>query len=139
MSTPATPLISNSDQLPLFAPAGTLIPKLIHSGTDWVGQPYVYTDDNSVALRSKTGQGLLIDNVFGISLSGPLSIFESLENVHFAGGYFTINPVLLEGIGSSAAVPMPFLVPDTPRLLSAASTVSSSVAALQAADPTIPS
>lgn len=139
MSTPATPLISNNQQLPLFAPVGTLVPKLIHSGTDWVGQPYVYTDNASVALRSKTGQGLLVDNIFGTSISGPLSIFESLENVHFSGGYFTINPVLLEGIGSSAAVPMPFLVPDTPRLLSAAATVSNSVSALQSADPTIPS
>lgn len=129
--------ITNEVQLPLFAPVGTLVPKLIHSGTDWVGQPYLYTDDSSIALNSKIGQGILVDNVFGTSVSGPLSFFESLENIHFAGGYFTINPVQLECIGSSAAFPVPFLVPSTPRLFAAANTVSSSVSALKAADPTM--
>lgn len=131
--------ISNNEQLPLFAPVGTLIPKLLHSGQDWVGQPYVYTDNSSVAIRSKTGQGILIDNVFGTSISGPLSIYESLENVHFGAGYWTINPIQLESIGSSADIPVPFLVNTTPRLLDASQTVSNSVSSLKAADPTIPS
>lgn len=129
--------ITNTEQLPLFAPPGTLVPKLIHSGIDWVGQPYIYTDNSTVALSSKTGQGVLVDNDFGIALTGPLSIFESLENIHFAGGYFTINPVQLECIGSSAAFPVPFLVNSTPRLLAAAATVSNSVSTLQTADPSI--
>jgi hypothetical protein len=129
--------ITNDVQLPLFAPPGTLVPKLIHSGTDWVGQPYIYTDQSTVALRSKTGQGILVDNEFGISMSGQLSIFESLESVHFAGGYFTINPLQLEAIGSSAAFPVPFLIPSLPRLIAAAGTVSNSVSALKAADPSM--
>jgi hypothetical protein len=126
--------IINDQQLPLFARPGTLVPKLLHSGTDWVGQPYVYTDDSSVALRSKTGQGILVDNIFGTSIQGPISLFESLENIHIAGGYFTINPMQLESIGSSSAIPIPWLVPSVPRLLSAAKTVSNSVSALQGAD-----
>lgn len=129
--------ISNDVQLPLFAPVGTLVPKLIHSGTDWVGQPYVYTDQSTIALSAKTGEGILVDNDFGIAISGSLSIFESLENIHFGGGYFTVNPLQLECIGSSSAFPIPFLIPSTPRLLSSAATVSSSVSNLQAADPTM--
>ena len=133
MANPITTIV----QLPLFAPVGTLVPKCLHYGTDWVGQPYLFTDDSSVAINSKLGQGILVDNVNGTSISGPTSFFESLENIHFGCGYFTINPVQLESIGSSAAFPVPFLVSSTPRLISAASTVSSSVSALQAADPSI--
>lgn len=129
--------ITNPVQLPLFAPNGTLIPKCIHAGTDWVGQPYVYVDEDWAVMYSQIGQGFSADNVFGNTISGPLSIMESLENIHFAGGYFTINPVQLEVIGSSAAFPVPFLVNSTPRLLNAASTVSNSVSSLQAADPSI--
>lgn len=129
--------ITNNQQLDLFAKRGTLIPKLLHSGTDWVGQPYVFTDDSSVALRSKTGQGILVDNVFGTSIQGPISLFESLENIHVGGGYFTINPLQLESIGSSSAIPIPWLVPSTPRLLSAAKSISNSVGALKSADPSM--
>lgn len=130
--------ISNNQQLPLFAPAGTLVPKLIHAGQDWVGQPYIYTDDSTVALRSKTGQGIIVDNVFGTTISGPIALFESLENIHFTGGYWTLNPVQIESIGSSASIPVPTLVPSTPRILAAATAVASSVSMLQAADPSIP-
>lgn len=130
--------ITNDQQLPLFAKPGALVPKLIHAGSDWVGQPYLYTDDSVVALRSKNGQGILVDNVFGTTISGPLAMFESLENIHFAGGYWTLNPTQIESIGSSAAIPVPVLVPSTPRLLSAAKTLKASVSSLQAADPSIP-
>jgi hypothetical protein len=138
MSTPAN-AITNAVQLPLFAAPGVLVPKLMHAGSDWTGQPYIYIDDSSVALRSKIGQGIIIDNVFGTGISGPLSVYDSLENVHFGAGYWTLNPLQLEMIGSSAATPMPMLASSTPKLLSAASTVSSSVSMLQAADPNVPS
>jgi hypothetical protein len=131
--------IVNNQQLNLFAKPGTLIPKLIHAGTDWVGQPYVYTDDSSVALRSKIGRGVIVDNIFGTTINGPIAFLESLENIHVGGGYWTINPTQLESIGSSASIPVPWLVPSTPRLLYAAQTVKSSVSLLQAADPSISS
>ncbi|MGC1582149.1 MAG: hypothetical protein WA766_11730 [Candidatus Acidiferrales bacterium] len=130
--------VTNPSQLNLFPTVQTIIPKCIHSGTDWVGQPYVYLDQSSAAMRSKLGQGVTVDNVFGVTLSGPLGIFENPENIHLGGGYWTLNPVLLESIGSCAAVPVPVLIPDTPRLLSAAQQVSSSVSTLQSADPSIP-
>jgi hypothetical protein len=116
-----------------------MVPKLMHAGSDWTGQPYVYIDDSSVAIRSKIGQGIIVDDVFGTGISGPLSVYDSLENVHFGAGYWTLNPLQLEMIGSSAATPMPLLASTTPRLLSAASTVSSSVTALKQADPNVPS
>jgi hypothetical protein len=131
--------ITNTTQLPLFAPPGVMVPKLMHAGSDWTGQPYVYIDDSSVAIRSKIGQGIIVDDVFGTGISGPLSVYDSLENVHFGAGYWTLNPLQLEMIGSSAATPMPLLASTTPRLLSAASTVSSSVTALKQADPNVPS
>lgn len=135
-----TSTIGTDTQLPLFPSAATtLVPKLMHSGTDWVGQPYVYTDTSSVALRSQLGQGVLVDNVFGTTLSGPIGIFESLENLHIGAGYWTFNPIQLECIGSSSSIPVPTFVTTTPRILSAAGTVGSSVSLLQAADPTITS
>src|SRR5271168_2538570 len=103
-SSPVTPTsaagagnaITNPDQLQLFPTAATIIPKCTHAGTDWVGQPYVYYDQSSVAMRSKLGQGVAVDNVFGVTLSGPLAIFETLDNIHVGGGYWSFNPVQLE-------------------------------------------
>jgi hypothetical protein len=131
--------ITTNQQLPLFPKPTDIVSKVMHSGTDWVGQPYLYTDSSSVALRSQLGKGVLVDNVFGTTVTGPFSIFESLENMHINGGYWTINPMQLESIGSSSALPIPWLVPATPRILSSAQTISSSVSTLQSADPTITS
>jgi hypothetical protein len=131
--------ITNPVQLPLFAPPGVLVPKTLYAGGNWTGQPYIYVDDSTVAIRAKIGRGIVVDNVFGTIVSGPLSVYDSLENVHFGAGYWTLNPLQLEMIGSSAATPMPLLAATTPKLLSASSTVAGSVSMLKQADPNIPS
>lgn len=133
-----TPAIANPSQLPLFPTPTAIVPKCLYAGTDWVGQPYVYLDGSSVALRSQLGQGITSDNVFGVTISGPIGIFETLENMHIGGGYWTFNPVQLESLASSASIPVPTFIPSTPRLLYAAQQVSNSVSMLQAADPSIP-
>lgn len=130
--------ITNSDQLPLFPTTPVIIPKCVHAGTDWVGQPYIFMDQAAVAMRSKLGLGIVVDNVFGTTISGPTAIFENLENIHVGAGYWTFNPAQLESIGSSSAIPIPTFVPSTPRLLYAAQQVSNSVSQLQSADPSIP-
>lgn len=132
--------VTTNVQLPLFpAPNTNLVPKLLHAGEDWTGQPYVYVDQNSVVVSGTPGQGIISDSDFGLTLTGPTAIFESLENIRFGGGYWTMNPTQLTCIGSSAATPVPLLVNSTPRILSSASTVSNSVSVLQSFDPSITS
>lgn len=127
-------------QLPLFpAPNTSLIPKVLHAGEDWTGQPYVYVDESSIVLCTKPGQGVLADPVYGITLTGPIAFFESLENMKVGGGYWTINPTQLACIGSDAATPFPWLIKSTPRILTAASAVSDSVDVLQSYDPSVSS
>lgn len=134
------PKITSNQQLPLFPTAtGALVPKTMHAGTDWVGQPYLFIDSSTVTMRSKFGRGVLVDNVFGTTITGPVGIFESLENIKIGAGYWTVNPTQLHMIGSSAALPMPWLVSSTPGILSSAKTLSNSVSSLKGADSSIQS
>lgn len=61
--------------------------------------------------------GIVVDPEFGTLVQGKVSISESPENVSFSGGYWRMNPMLQASVGSMAAMPVPFLVPDTPNLL----------------------
>lgn len=97
----------------------SVTPKVIHAGDDWVGQPYVLVDENSVRMNAGLGNGISISEEFGTILQGPISLSESPENISFGGGYWRINPMVTACIGSSAATPVPWLVNDTPEVLKA--------------------
>lgn len=112
-------------------PSDHLMPKLLTSGTAYLGQPYVYIDENSVLVTSKPGQGILVDNVYGTTINGPVALFETLDNMKIGGGYWTINPIQLACIGSSAALPIPWLIPSTPRLLSSSTAIKNAVNTLK--------
>ena len=97
-----------------------LQPKLLHAGDEYVGQPYLLVTDQAVALIGTPNSGGVADAPFGIGLHGRLSITEAPDRVSFAGGYWRINPMVLSCIGSSAALPVPWLIPSTPELIKAA-------------------
>jgi hypothetical protein len=46
-----------------------------------------------------------------------MSFSDAPDQISFSGGYWRINPMVLASVGSMAAMPVPFLVPDTPELL----------------------
>ena len=109
-------------------------PKFIHSGDDWEGQPFLLVKDEQIAISAggELTKGIVIDPEFGILLQGPSHFSDSPENMSFAGGYWRINPMVTACIGSSSAIPVPWLVKDTPDLLSSASDIRSIVASLDA-------
>ena len=112
------------------------IPRLLHSGDDWDGQPYVYIDDNGVEVsagKSDRGdKGVSVTSEFGTQITGPMSFAEMPQSIAFGGGYWRMNPLLLTCIGSSAAMPMPVLIYSTPNILKAAKDMKGIVGGLGA-------
>ena len=94
-------------------------PRLLHAGDAWLGKehPHVLIKDDSLRLMGSLETGVAIDPDFGTLIQGKMSFSESPDNISFSGGYWRINPLELASIGSSAAMPVPFLVPSTPELL----------------------
>jgi hypothetical protein len=107
-----------TDLYELMTPA---IPRMLHSGDDWEGQPYVYLDENGVEMAAGTSdrgdKGITVTSEFGTQITGPMSFAEMPQAISFGGGYWRLNPMALTCIGSSAAMPIPMLVYDTPNLL----------------------
>ncbi len=92
--------------------------KLIHAGDQYLGSdyPYLLVQDDSIRMVGALDRGISIDPEFGTLIQGPISFAEAPENISFCG-YWRLNPMVLCSIGSSAAMPVPMLVPGQPRLL----------------------
>jgi hypothetical protein len=93
--------------------------KVIHAGDDWNGQPFLLVADEAIVLAGSLENGMVVDPDFGTLMQGPISLSESPEKISFCGGYWRINPAVLSCVGSSAAMPVPWLIPDEPELLKA--------------------
>lgn len=92
-------------------------PKIIHAGPQWDGQPFLAVSEGCIVLGGSLDHGIISDPQFGTTIQGPISLSEMPENISVAGGFWRINPAVLAGIGSSAAMNVPWLVPDEPELL----------------------
>jgi hypothetical protein len=101
-----------------------LQPKMLHAGDQWQGQPFVFLSDGQVVLAGSLEHGISVDPEFGTHIQGPISLSDTPENISVAGGYWRINPMVLACIGSSAAMPVPWLVPSDPELLAGASDIA---------------
>lgn len=109
---------------PLF-PA--LRPKMLFAGDEWVGQPYILLSDGQIVLAGSPDQGMILSPQFGATLQGKISMMTTPEQVSFGGGYWRINPQVLTSIGSSASVPVPWLIHDKPELLKGIEKLEASV------------
>jgi hypothetical protein len=100
---------------------GENVPRLLHSGEEWNGQPYVYVDDSGIDLVAGTSerpdQGISVNSDYGTQVTGPFSMSDMPQNIAVANGYYRLNPALLACIGSSSALPIPTLVWGTPKIL----------------------
>jgi hypothetical protein len=110
------------------------LPRLLHSGETWEGQPYIFADKTGVEISAGESQrpdvGISVDAQFGTQVVGPFSIADMPQNISFCSGYFRLNPTLLSCIGSSSAMPIPTLVWGTPRVLAAKQDMQSVAAAV---------
>lgn len=99
------------------------VPKILHSGDDWVGQPYVLAHENGVEISAgkseRHDKGIHVTSEFGTQITGPMSFSEMPQHLSFGCGYWRLNPMHLACIGSQAALPVPVLVYDTPNLIKA--------------------
>lgn len=109
----------------------TLQPKIFHAGDDWVGQAYVAISEDNIILAGDLNSGITVSAEYGVGLSGQVSITTTPDQVSFCGGYWRINPLMLASIGSSSALPMPWLVPGTPQLIASAKGMASAVSGME--------
>lgn len=99
--------------------------KAIYHGDHWEGQPFLLVDEGAIVLAGSLQNGIAIDSQFGTTMQGPISLSESPEKISVCGGYWRINPTVLASVGSSAATPVPWLVPAEPELLSGCRDITS--------------
>lgn len=95
-------------------------PRVIYAGDEWQGEthPHIVVAEDSIRIVGDLDKGVTVDPQFGTHVQGPLSMAEVPENIRMAS-YWAFNPMLLCSIGSSAAMPVPTLVPTTPPALEA--------------------
>lgn len=96
---------------------GEKSPKVIMAGEQWTGQPYLAVTERCLVAAGALGKGIIIDDNFGTTIQGPISLSEMPEYISVGGGFWRINPAVTACIGSSAAMNVPWLVPDDPELL----------------------
>lgn len=99
-------------------------PRLFFAGDEDSGQPYMLLTGHDLRFSAGTVNGLSIDEQFGTTIQGPISLSEAPENISFCGGYWRLNPVVLTGVASSAATPVPMLVDAQPKLMEASKGMS---------------
>jgi len=96
---------------------GERSPKILQAGTSWDGQPFVAVTEDCVVMGGSLDHGIICDPQFGTTIQGPISLSEMPEYISVAGGFWRVNPAVTACIGSSAAMNVPWLVPDDPELL----------------------
>lgn len=92
-------------------------PKVFHAGEKYIGQPYLVLTQDDIRLSAGLNNGLTVDNLFGTTIQGPISLSETPDHISVGGGYWRINPLVMTCIGSSAATPVPWLVKSEPNLV----------------------
>lgn len=95
-------------------------PRAIYAGDEWQGEthPHILVSEGSVRIVGDLDKGLSVDPQFGTHIQGPVALGEVPENIRVAS-YWALNPMLLCSVGSSAAMPVPTLVPTTPPVVEA--------------------
>lgn len=112
---------------------GKLSPKIFYAGdkptgdeSTGIGQPYVVVAEDYVAIVASSGKVLSVNPNYGLSLSGPMALAASPDQVTFAGGYLKINPTVMSTLPSTSATPIPWVIKGTPPLLEGSDDLSSS-------------
>jgi hypothetical protein len=99
-------------------------PKVFTAGDDNVGQPYIVVMDTAIGIIGDPNTGIIVDPNYGVSLVGNVFVTQSPGGISFGGGYWRMNPQQMSCIGSSAAAPVPFMVPSTPSILQASNGIT---------------
>lgn len=112
--------------------------KLLYAGTSnnsdadlGPGQSYVVIREDVLALVANLTNALSVSQEFGTTISGPLSLAAMPDQISIAGGYWKINPLVLTGLPSTNATPIPWLVPSTPKLVSGGAELTSAISFLE--------
>lgn len=102
-----------------------LQPKVIHAGDNWVGQPYIVVTEEGIVINGDLNTGVVVSPDFGVGLVGPVALTTTPDQISVGGGYWRVNPMVLACMGSSAAMPIPWLIPGTPALLASSGDMNS--------------
>lgn len=104
--------------------------KVLYAGDVYQGQPCLVMTSEEVNLVGDQNNAIHIDPLFGILLSGKLSI-STPDQISIAGGYWRFNPLLLSCVPSTTPTPVPVLVKSTPNLFQNGSAMSSALSFLK--------
>lgn len=101
--------------------------KVIYSGPEPLGQPYLIVTEDSVACVGDEKNVVSVNPDYGINLAGRIALAAMPDQISIGGGYWRINPLVLSCIPSTSVTPVPWLMKAEPRITKAQDTVNSSV------------
>ena len=114
--------------------ATELAPKILHAGSIsngdadlGFGQAYLAIRQDLITLAADLNAVISVTSQLGISLSGPISFGAMPDQISYGAGYWRINPLVLTSIPSTAATPVPWLLPSTPKLVSGQDELNSAI------------
>jgi hypothetical protein len=87
--------------------------------------------EDGIQLVGNDKQVISVSDVFGIGLSGPISLSAMPDNVSFGGGYWRIDERVLSTLPSTSPTPIPWLKKATPKLLASSKDLKSIVSDLE--------
>jgi len=110
-----------------------LSPQKMMAGNSYTGQPYIIAQQNGLAMVGDQKHVITVSPELGVTISGPMSLSAMPQQISFGGGYWTLNPLNLSMLPSSAVTPVPMFKSATPKLIRASSGLSGIVGAAEGA------
>jgi hypothetical protein len=100
-------------------------PKSIYAGDVFGDQPSLTVTDDGIYIAGSKTSVISVTEKYGVQLTGNISFSANPQQIYLAGGYWTLNPLLLSCLPSSSATPIPTLIKSTPLILSSQSGLTS--------------
>ena len=101
-----------------------LQPKTVYAGDVYQGQPCVVVAQDEINIVGDENTAIHLDPIFGVLLSGKLSLSAMPDEISIGGGYWRLNPMLVSCVPSTTPTPIPVLVQSTPELFKHAKAIS---------------
>ena len=111
--------------------------KLLYAGTGSTGdaslgpgQSYILIKEDVLALVANQDNAISVSQDVGVTLTGPISLSAMPDQITIGGGYWKINPLVLSGLPSTTATPIPWVIPTTPKLTKGSTELFSAISLL---------
>ena len=82
---------------------------LLHAGKTATDKAFAWFSENTIVISDSSGEyGVMVSDLYGTSIAGPLSILASPDQIRIAG-LWKVNPLVITSLPSTLYTPIPWL------------------------------